>query len=86
MKYLLVLSLVFASFVASAQSKVYNLDSLKKTPKTEVQLMENSVKTEDKAVYKGLTYPIRRSNNGKLFIIVQSPTSKNWYRKYIKES
>lgn len=86
MKSLFAFILILCTFAVSAQSKVYNLDSLSKAPKTEAQLMEHSVKTEDKAIYKGIEYPIRRSNHGKLFIIVQSPTSKNYYRKYIKEN
>lgn len=85
MKSLFIIILILCTFTVSAQ-RVINLDSLKKAPKTEVQLMEHSVKTEDVAIYKGTKYPIRRSDNGKLFIIVQSPTSKNYYRKYIKES
>lgn len=83
---LFVIILILSTFVVSAQSKVYNLDSLKKAPKTEAQLAEHSVKTVDVAIYKGTQYPIYKSTNGKLFIIVQSPTSKNYYRKYIKEN
>lgn len=86
MKALFAIILILCTFTVSAQSKVYNLDSLKKTPKTEAQLAQHSVKTVDVAIYKSIQYPIYKSDNGKLFIIVQSPTSKNYYRKYIKEN
>jgi hypothetical protein len=84
MKSLFVVMLILSTFVVSAQTKVINLDSIKKVPKTEAQLAENATKTLTVAIYKANKYPVYQTANGKLFIIVQSLTSKNWYRKYIK--
>lgn len=83
MKYLFVLSLLFISFVASSQT-IINLDSVKHTPKTEIQLAENATKTTYVATYKGINYPVYESKTHKPFIIIQALTSKNWYRKYFK--
>lgn len=69
---------------AQVQAKVFNLDSVSKAPKTEAELISNSVKTTHIAIYKGTKYPVYYSRTGKLFIVVKSTTSNNLYRKYIK--
>lgn len=84
MKILFAFILILSTFAVSAQSKVINLDSLKK-PKTEVELQKNSMPTDITYIYKAKKYPAYQSVTGKTFIIVQSPTSGNWYRKYIKQ-
>ena len=85
---LLAFLLAFSVIEVPAQSKerIINLDSISRIPKTEAQLAEGATKTLSKAIYKGNKYPIYLSKNNKMFIIVQSPTSKNWYRKYIKDT
>lgn len=83
MKYLFVFLLFFTSFAVSAQSRIINLDSARKTPKTELQLTRDAEKTTMLAIYKGIQYPIYLTKKGKHFIIVRAMSSGNWYRRYI---
>jgi hypothetical protein len=85
MKTLFVIILILSTFVVSAQSKIINLDSIYRAPKTQAQLAENAITVPTVVIYKTIKYQAYQSANGKLFIIVQSPASKNWYRKYIKQ-
>lgn len=56
---------------------------VKSVPKTEQQLIEKAVKTDNTAKYKGENHPIYKSATGKFFIVVLAK-SGNYYRKYIK--
>lgn len=64
--------------------KVYDLD--KKEPKTLEQVIGKSVKTNDKATFKGKTYEVYKTDkSGKLFIVTESKKG-NLYRKYINDT
>lgn len=63
--------------------EVYNLDNIKNEPKTEIQLIGKSTKTNDKAIYKGIEYTVYKSVNDKLFIIYLN-SKNNYSKKYIK--
>lgn len=93
MKQVILALLLFCAFTTvQAQStnapkgKVFNLDSTSKKldPKDPTTLANNAKLTDNSAIYNGTTYPVYMSKSGKLFIIVQAKTSKNWYRKYIQ--
>lgn len=85
MKRVFILAAIMLSMFAAMGQKTYELDA-KKAPKTEIELKQGAEQTKDVAVYKGKKYPVYKTANGKLFIVVQSPTTKNFYRKYFKES
>jgi len=74
--YTLLLILLISTTV-SAQ-KVYNLD----LPKTEQQLIGKSVKTLDKAIYKGISNTVYKSVKGKLFFIYTNKKG-NPAKKYV---
>lgn len=68
----------------SYSQKVYDLD--KKEPKTIEQVIGKSVKTNDKATFKGKTYEVYKTDkSGKLFIVAESKKG-NLYRKYINDT
>jgi hypothetical protein len=84
MKTLFTLLLMLTTFMVSAQSRTINLDSIKKAPKTEVELSKNAIRTTSIATYGAVNYPIYQTQNGKFFIIVKSKSNGNLYRKYFK--
>jgi len=67
------------------QNKVFNLDSVnKQNPKDPQSMLKNSTLTTNKAIYNGVECPVYQSKNGKLFILVKSKSTGNYYRKYLK--
>lgn len=83
MKKMFLAACLLCSLACFSQT-TYNLDKAK-TPKTKTELSEGAILTKDKATYKGTNYPVYVTANGKFFIIVQSVTTKNFYRKYFKK-
>lgn len=87
MKQLIIMICLLITVSLSANSqKIFNLDTAKSkvdytNPET---LKKNSTLTNNIAIYKGVKYPVYKSKNNKLFIVVQSQKTKNWYRKYLK--
>lgn len=75
--FLTLLLVLLLSNTVSAQ-KVYNLD----LPKTEQQLIGKSIKTQDKAIYKGVSNTVYKSAKGKLFFIYNNKKG-NPAKKYV---
>lgn len=61
--------------------KVFNLDI--KVPKTETEQIGTAVKTDSTAIYKTTTYPVYKTEKGKLFIVYKNKNS-GYSKKYIK--
>lgn len=70
-------------FIQVASAQTYNLDTMKKVPKTEQQLIGKATATNETAKYNDKTYPVYKSVNGKLFIVYLNRNG-NWSKKYIK--
>lgn len=88
MKTLLTLILSLIGYISFSQSipqnKIFNLDTIGKiNPKDSISVSKNADKTSNTAIYKGRSLPVYTSKKGKLFIVVQSEKTKNWYRKYL---
>lgn len=79
-----ILFLALCTTLSSYSQKVYDLD--KKELKTLEQVITKSVKTEDKAIYKGQQYDVYKTEKCKLFIVAMSNKTNNYYRKYLKEN
>lgn len=63
--------------------KVFNLDE--KKPKTKEQQIGKSTITNDKAIYKGVEYPVYITEKGKLFIVYPNKEGTGYNKKYIKQ-
>jgi len=81
MKTIITLVLFLFINMMSAQ-QTYNMDELKKQPKTEEQLIGKSIATSDVAIYKDIKYKVYKSITDKIFFVCKSKNG-NYYRKYI---
>ena len=74
----LIITIAFIFTLNTYGQKIYNLDA----PKTEMQIIGKSTKTNDFAILKTIKYPMYVSAKGKLFIV--SRNKKGLFtKKYI---